>query len=77
MRTGVFASRLIVVLCLAAVLFAALTAGSSGELVAVLVPQWFFCAAIVSVAVRSVTEPKNPYQSPFLPVVTPRPPPVG
>jgi hypothetical protein len=77
MRTSVYARRLLIALCLAAVLFAALSPVASALHVAVLVPLWFFFAAVLSVPLRRVTERVNVRRFPFLPVLTPRPPPVG
>ena len=69
--------RLIVFLCLAAILLAALTPAAYGLFFAILVPLWYFLALIVSVHIRRAAEGGNKRQFPFLPVVTPRPPPVA
>lgn len=71
------ARKWIVVLCLAAVLLTALSLSASGVLFAVLCPIWFFFAALASVLLDLVPECCVAREFPFLPVLTPRPPPAG
>ena len=71
------ARRLIVILCLAAILFAALTPTASGLLLAILAPLWFFFSAFVGVHIRNAAGQCNPLRFFFLPVLASRPPPVG
>jgi hypothetical protein len=71
------ARRLVALLCLAVVLYAALTPGASGLFFAVLVPVWFFVAAIVVLSMRRETTDRAPGPLPFLPVLASRAPPIG
>ena len=71
------ARRFIVFLCLAAVLLAAMSPSASGLLLAVFAPIWFVFAALASVPLGQIPERRIAYQVPFLPLVTPRPPPLG
>jgi hypothetical protein len=66
--------RTIVLLCVAAVLFAALTPAVSGLLCAILVPFWFFVAVIVSFRFREIEKFYSP-QAPLLAHATSRAPP--
>jgi hypothetical protein len=76
MKTMSSACRAIVVLCMAAILFAALTHPGTGQLVAILAPWWFFFAAIVTLLVRRAAERCDVPLFPVLAVISPRPPPV-
>jgi hypothetical protein len=67
--------RLLVILCIAALLFSALTL-TAAPLLLVLVPLWFFFAAVVVFEIRSIEELCDSLQSPILVIVSPRPPPV-
>jgi hypothetical protein len=70
-RTG----RALIFLCLAAILYAALTHAGTSLLIAVLVPIWFFLATVVSLPILSIDEHYDTEPSPPLPVFSPRPPP--
>jgi hypothetical protein len=76
MKTMSYTCRTIVVLCLAAILFAALTHPGTGLLVAILAPWWFFFALVVSLLVRRAGEHCAVRPFPVLSVLSPRPPPV-
>ena len=69
------ARRPIVILCLAAILFAALAPAASG--LAVLAPLWFFFVALVSVTIRNIAGQRKPETFLFRPVLASRPPPVS
>jgi hypothetical protein len=69
------ARRFVALLCLAVVLVAALTPGASGLFHAILVPVWFFIAAIVVLAARREITDSAPRPLPFLPVLASRAPP--
>ena len=71
------ARRLIVILCLTAILFAGLTPAASGLLLAVLAPLWFLLSVLVSIPIRNVAGQRNPQRFHFLPILASRPPPVG
>jgi hypothetical protein len=66
--------NLIIWLCVAAVLFAALTPAASGVLGAILVPFWLFVAVIVSFRFREISKFCCP-QAPLLAHATGRAPP--
>jgi hypothetical protein len=76
MKTMSYAFRAIVILCLAAILFAALTHPGTGVLVAILAPWWFFFALVASLLVSRTAERYDVPLSPVLSVLSPRPPPV-
>jgi hypothetical protein len=63
-------------LCLAAVLYAALAPGAPGLLWAVLVPVWFFFAAMVAFAICREARSTDPRPSAVLSLVASRAPPV-
>jgi hypothetical protein len=71
------ARRLIVILSLAAILFAALTPGVSSQLLAILPLPWFFFAVLVSITLRTIAGPPDPPAFLFRPVLASRPPPLG
>ena len=71
------ARRLIVILCLAAILFAALTPVASHLLFAILAPLWFFFSILVSISIRTVAGERNLQRFLFRPILASRPPPVG
>lgn len=64
------------VLCLAAVLYVALIPGVPGLLCAVLVPLWFFFAAVAICAILREAQDADPQPFPFLSLVASRAPPV-
>ena len=76
MKAVQHARRLIVLLCLAAVLLALLASAANGLPFAILAPLWFFVAAIVGVPLRSVSEHCDVRQFSSLPVFAARPPPL-
>jgi len=63
-------------ICLAAILFAALSPITLGVVFAFLIPVWFFFAAVVSFPIASVDENCVSPLFASLPVFSPRPPPV-
>jgi hypothetical protein len=67
--------KLVVVVCLLAVLIAALTPVTSGLLFPFLIPLWFFFAAIVIVQVRIADECFDLPLLPNLPIFSSLPPP--
>jgi hypothetical protein len=69
------ARKWIVVLCLVAVLCAALTSATSGLLVAILIPLSFLFFVLVRTPLCLAAEPRKPARSPFVPVFASRPPP--
>jgi hypothetical protein len=69
-------NRAFTLLCvLAVVLVAALTPVAFGLLFAILIPLWFFVAAIFIAPVSSPNEHLHVPRFPNLPVFSPRPPP--
>ena len=76
MKTKTYGSELMVILCVAALLFSALTLTATTLLLAVLVPLWFFFAAVLLLEIRSIDEARDSLQSPVLIILSPRPPPV-
>jgi hypothetical protein len=66
--------NLIILLCVAAVLFSALTPAAFGLLCAILVPFWFFVAGVVSFRFREIEKFYCP-QAPLLAHATSRAPP--
>jgi hypothetical protein len=71
------ARRWIVILCVAAVLLAAMSPSTCGLLLAVFFPIWFVFAVVGSVLLGTLPERGFVRQVSFLPVFAPRPPPVG
>lgn len=69
-------TRLLVFLCLAAVLFAALTQPGAVAVLAILAPFWFFLALIVSRPLPDFDDACAPLPLLVLPVFSPRPPPL-
>jgi hypothetical protein len=72
-----YARRAVALLCLAVLLYAALTPGAPGLLCAVLVPLWLFTALLAVVSIRRETTDSDPRPLPFSPVLAPRAPPVA
>jgi hypothetical protein len=66
--------NVIVLLCVAALLFAAWTPDASGLFCAILVPFWFLIAVIVSFRFREIQQVCCP-QTPLLALATSRAPP--
>jgi hypothetical protein len=71
------ALRLVVFVCLAAVLIAALPQIAVGLALAFLVPVWFLCTAVTSFPVPDVNEGCDIWLFPSVPVFLPRPPPIS
>ena len=72
------ARRLVVILCIAAILYVALTGTPYGELLAILAPLWFFFGLLLSVFPRGAAlASAKPQRFSLLPILAPRPPPVG
>jgi hypothetical protein len=71
------ARRLVALLCLALVLAATLTPGAPGLFSAVLVPLWFFVAAVVVFSMRRDIADSAPGLIRFLPVLASRAPPIA
>jgi hypothetical protein len=70
------ALRLVVLVCLAALLIAALPQAAVGLALALLVPEWFFFASVISAALPVVEDTCDIRPFPALPVFFPRPPPI-
>jgi hypothetical protein len=67
--------RCAALLCLALLLFASLAQAPTGIFFALLLPVWFFVAAIVAVLIPVVEEPCEEQRFSALAVFSPRPPP--
>ena len=76
MKAVATAHRLIVLLGLALVLLVALTQPVIGLLLAFLIPEWFFFAAVVSSPLPVRHEPCVTLTLPILSIFPPRPPPI-
>ncbi|MHB8557209.1 MAG: hypothetical protein ACYDCU_03705 [Candidatus Acidiferrales bacterium] len=76
MKTESYRFRLMVILCVAGLLFLTLPLTATALLLAVLVPLWCFFAAVVVLEIRSIDELCDSLQSPLLPIFSARPPPV-
>jgi len=70
-----YTRRALTFLCLAVILSAAVAHAGVNLLLAILVPIWFFLATVLFVLLPSVDERHDIEPSPFLPVLSPRPPP--
>lgn len=68
--------QLLALVWLAAILLAALCPITPGVLFAFLIPAWFFVAAVVAHAIATADEGSDAPLLVFLPVSSPRPPPV-
>jgi hypothetical protein len=75
-KTNHHLRRLLTLICLAAVLLAALAPVTLGILFAFLIPFWFFFAAVVSFPVAIVDEDSRSPLFASLPIFSPRPPPI-
>ena len=71
-----FARRLIIILCVAAILFAAFSPASSAQFLCQLSPLWYFALFIITGWIYCNTERRISRRRPFLPVVSSRPPPI-
>jgi hypothetical protein len=71
------AHKWIVILCLAAILVAALTPAHFGLLVAILIPLSFLFYVAAGIPVRRAAEQRDAQRFPLLPVLASRPPPAG
>jgi hypothetical protein len=67
----------IVILCLAAILVAALTPAHFAPLVAILIPLSFLFAVVAGIPVRRTSEQLYAPRFPLLPVLASRPPPAA
>jgi hypothetical protein len=77
MKARFYTPRLLALICLAAILFAAVIEIVPGLLLVFLIPVWFFFAAVVSVPIASAHEGcASPVHTP-LPIFSPRPPPIS
>jgi hypothetical protein len=76
MRTLLHARRCVGVLCLAILLIAALIPAASGLPFGILVPLWLFCAAIVTLSIRSSFEDCDAQPIPYLSILPSRAPPI-
>lgn len=76
MKTKIYRFRLMVILCVAALLFSTLTLTATTLLLAVLVPLWFFFAAVVLLEIRSIDDVRDSLRLTVLVILSPRPPPV-
>jgi len=68
--------RVVVFICLAMVLFAALTPSAVSLPLAILVALWFLIEIAVSILLPNVKEQSPAQQALALPAFSPRPPPV-
>jgi uncharacterized membrane protein len=68
--------RFLALVCLAAILLAALSPITPGVLFAFQIPIWFFFAAVIGISAASVEEVSASPLFAFLPVFSPRPPPL-
>jgi hypothetical protein len=75
MHTGRTAARIIALLCLAAVMLAALAPGGHGLPVAILAPFWLFLAILVPLAVLFPESSDQAVPASFVAVVPGRAPP--
>jgi hypothetical protein len=69
------ARRLVAILCLAALLVAALAPASSGVLDAILIPLWLFFAVLLAFQATAADERPHRTRLSPLPVFSSRPPP--
>jgi hypothetical protein len=76
MKMTLYSRRGTVIICLAAVLFAALIPIAPNLfLIALITPLWFFSGATVSAPLRIIYEQIPTQQALAFPAVSPRPPP--
>ena len=75
-KTNHHLRRFFALICLAAILLAALAPVTLGILFAFLIPFWFFFAAVVSFPVAIVDEDSGSPLFASLPIFSPRPPPI-
>lgn len=68
--------RVLALICVAAILLAALSPIPLGALFVLLIPEWFFFAAIISFLAASIDEDGGSPIFGCLPVFSPRPPPI-
>ena len=76
MKALIHVLRLAILVCLAALLIAALPQVAFGLVLALLVPFWFFIAVITAVLSPVIDELFETRPFPCLPVFSPRPPPI-
>jgi hypothetical protein len=75
MNGALYRARLVVFVCLLAVVLTALTPSAYGMLFAILVPIWFFFAVILSVLIYIAEQSTDPQDYQILGRLSPRPPP--
>jgi hypothetical protein len=76
MPTALHVRKLIAILCLTAIFFAALAPGQSGLASALLVPFWLFVELLALVSIQRRTEDRQPDPFPLVSTVLARAPPV-
>jgi len=77
MKALVHSLRLAVLICLAALLVAALPQVGFGLVLVLLVPVWFCIAAVTAVLLPAIDEHVEIRPFPSLPIFSPRPPPIS
>jgi len=75
-KTHQYVRRFLLLICLAAIFLTALSPITLGVLFAFLIPVWFFFAAVISVLVGKVEDDSARPLFGFIPVFSPRPPPL-
>jgi len=68
--------RMLIFICLAAILCAALAHAGTSLVTAILTPIWFFVTTVVALSIVIVDEHCDTQPSPVPPVFSPRPPPI-
>ncbi len=68
--------RTVILICLAAILCAALAHAGASLLMAILTPMWLFITSVVALSIVGVDEHDDTQMSPVLPIFSPRPPPI-
>jgi len=68
--------NLIIILCVAAALFAALASPGAALILKLLVPEWFFISFVFIAVVPTRKDIWIPQLAPWLSVFCPRPPPI-
>jgi len=75
MKDMPYVRRFVLILCLLIVFLAALALPGTAFSFTVLLPTWFFFAAVISLSVPPFDEHRDTQLFPALPVFSPRPPP--
>jgi len=76
MPTAINLRKMVVAVCLATILFAALAPGQFGLASAVLVPFWLFVELLVLFSIQSRIEDRQPDPFPFYSTLPARAPPI-